>query len=192
MEQRPARKRWLEAIAQNLVANAIWFGAPLIWLVLALWLARDGGNTLTVRVWWLIVAGTVAVVLLVWLLALTISLRSVSRRARAQTHEVRGPGTDATHPYRALLDQIDSLDDILRLRTDAPVEWQLAEIYNSVLAEARAMSPRISRAPLREATRHPMHQDLAAQGVSALLASLRQIRAIVNAAGLEERRVTPG
>jgi hypothetical protein len=179
--EQSAPRRWAVAVAQNLVANAVWVGGAAAWAVVAVWLARDGGNSLTVRVWWLVVAWTIAVAFALWLTTLTLTVLRLQRRSATTL----GTGTRAfapAHPHQALLDRIDGLDDSLRLAPQPnALPWVLGDLYNAILTEARQVSPRVNLAGIRVADQGAGEPETTAQDSTVLLAGLRQLRAIVGA-----------
>jgi hypothetical protein len=122
------------------------------------------------------VAGTLTLVVTLWLVALSIGMRRAHARTSAAPSE-EGP---RKHPHQGLLDRIDSLTDALRVRDEVlAVDWQLGEIYNSVLAEAQRLNARVGAFGVVTATRSADNENLTTQSASTFLASLGQIRAIV-------------
>lgn len=171
-DERSTVQRWTEAIAQNLVASALWVTAGLTAGALAIWLATDGADRVTVRVWWIALLLAVLVLTWIWVAVLTVKVRALTKP----------PAQPAAHPDAALLQRIDSLRDQLRTRdgTD-PVEWQLGELYNSILAEVKRRPHDVSLAAVQRATQSPTAVHLTAQSAAVLSAGLAQLRSVVAA-----------
>jgi hypothetical protein len=184
VDDRSVWSRWAEAIAQNVVATVVIALVVLGYGALIAFLAADGGNSLTVRVWWLVVGVGILLVLVLWLAGLSVSIRRL-RRAAAERPPALAPAPPPVppHPHEELLQRIDGLAGALAgLDGTLVVEWHIGELYNTVLIEAREASPRINAAQIRLATPMANAPQMTDQNVSTLRASLTHIRAIVNGA----------
>ncbi len=145
-------KRWVESIAQNILASALFLGGT----ALVVYLLAHGGNRLTAHVWWVAVAVGLILVLVGWLMWLTrqVSVLRTSPSAGASFAATAVP----PHPYQDLLDRMDAtIEQFERYESHESVSWQTGQTYNDMMKEARAINPRINLQQLPVATEVTMH-----------------------------------
>lgn len=172
------------SVASNVIANLIVLGLAALYGVVVVWLARDGGNTITVKVWMLLVTAGLLIAVLTWLVYLTAAVRKANQPERTQPEAGSSGGLDAS-PHRKLVAEVEAIIETLR-EHDMPSQasWSLAEAYNDVLRRASECEPRVSEAGLRQATPDRYASDLvytSEESHGDLLERARRLAAVLRA-----------
>lgn len=174
------KSRWLESITQNLVASLIFIGFLALWGAATAFLLSEGGNRLTVRVWWLAVALAVVVVIFAWTSWLTWRVHGLATELADAS---AAPVAPLSHPHGELLDRMDAfIEHVSGPYMEDEMSWTLGEAYNQLLADAIAVSPTINSHRLPKATHAESVNgyQVTDQSKSDLVGALKLARVTVN------------
>lgn len=169
-------RRWAEAISQNLVASGVWLGGA----ALAAFLLANGGDQVTVRIWWLAVVLLIAVSTLFYLRLLSSGVKRLSSRVAAlEATPAARTRTAASIPYQELLDEMAALiADLSRYGEFDHVSWEIGRMYNDLIAQASAASPRVAlmSLPTAEPVAMAHGPDTTQHDARTLLSALKRAR----------------
>jgi hypothetical protein len=151
-------------VTVNTVAEAAKVALGPVAVVILAWASGIADDTVSLRVWELIVLGFVFMALLAGLVLLW---RKVRRLTQA-------------HPHRELLARIDALGKSLERKSGLRADASTVEIYNKVLDDAKAI-PNVDRSVLDGlvSPRPPSGNGRSDQTKASLLTALGQIRSAV-------------
>jgi hypothetical protein len=135
---------------------------PVAGLGLA-WLAGVAGDSVSVRVWELVLLGAVLVLLCV---GLVVQWRKARRLSQA-------------HPHKELLARIDALKESLAgHKGGLNADSQAANAYNKILADAQAI-PGVNGRVLSDLSTAQVDEGLSDQTYGSLTVALGQIKSVV-------------